>query len=159
GKKKPRRVTLAPRAFRAETVFGVSREKDNSWNYFLDTKQRIAHIRLGALKHGTAAELQEVLDKLQKAGMRGLLLDLRWCPGGLLDEAVDVASLLVGDRTIATIDYRDGRKQTCSRRKLGVNGVEATASFVDFPVLVLINGQTQGGGELIAAAIQDTKRG
>jgi C-terminal peptidase prc len=159
GKNSPRKITLAPRAFRAETVFGVTREKDNSWNYFLDPKQKIAHIRLGFLKQGTAADLQEVLDKLQKAGMRGLILDVRWCPGGLLDEAVDVASLFVGDRTIATIDYRDGRKQTCSRRKLGINGVEATASFLDFPLVVLVNSETQGGGELIAAAIQDAKRG
>jgi carboxyl-terminal processing protease len=159
GQKKPRRITLAPRSFRAETVFGVNRGIDNSWNYFVDRKEKIAHIRVGTLKQGTAADLQEVLDKLQKAGMRGLVLDLRWCPGGLLDEAVDVASLFVGDRTIATINYRDGRKQTCSRRKLGLNGVEATASFLEFPLVVLINGETQGGGELIAAAIQDTKRG
>jgi C-terminal peptidase prc len=159
GMKSPRQLTLAPGSFRAETVFGVVREQDNSWNYFLDPKQKIAHIRLGFLRHGTAGDLQEVLSKLHKAGMRGLILDLRWCPGGLLDEAVDVASLFVGDRTIATIDYRDGRKQTCSRRKLGVNGVQATASFLDVPLVVLVNGQTQGGGELIAAAIQDTKRG
>jgi carboxyl-terminal processing protease len=157
GQKASRRITLQPRGFRAETVFGVMRAKDDSWDFMLDGRQKIGYLRVGALKFGTAADLQAALDKLQKAGMRGLVLDLRWCPGGLLDEAVEAASLLVGDRTIATIDYRDGRKQTCSRRQLG--GRPPGVTFRDFPLVVLVNGETQGGGELIAAAIQDTGRG
>jgi C-terminal peptidase prc len=157
GRKKVRKITLKAQEFKAETVFGVERDRDNAWRYFLDRKQKIAYIRLDALKHGTAVDLQQVLAGLQKEGLRGLLLDLRWCPGGLLDEAVDVAALFVGDRNIATIAYRDGRKQTCKRRQVGAGGV--TGTFADIPLLVLVNGETRGGGELIAAAIQDYKRG
>jgi C-terminal peptidase prc len=159
GTKRPRKLTLEPRAFTADTVFGVSRNPDNSWNYFLDRKEKIAHIRLGSLKHGTAAELQRVIEGLQKEGLAGMILDLRWCPGGMLDEAVDVASLFVGDRPIATIDYRDGRKQSYSRRQKDFPNQNGNASFLDFPLVVLVNGETLGGGELIAAAIQDHKRG
>jgi C-terminal peptidase prc len=159
GTKEPRKLTLGPQVFKADTVFGVSRNPDNSWNYLLDKKEKIAHIRLASLQYGTAGELQRVLEDLQKAGLRGLLLDLRWCPGGMLDEAVDVASLLVGDRPIATIDYRDGRKQSYSRRHKDLPNQNSNASFLDFPVVVLVNGETLGGGELIAAAIQDHKRG
>jgi C-terminal peptidase prc len=154
GTKKPIQIALEPRAYTAETVFGVDRRDDNSWNYLLDPKKGIAHIRLGPLKRGTAEDLQHVLQQLQKAGVRGVVLDLRWCPGGLLDESVEVASLLVGDRTIATIEYRDGRKTAVARRGSG----SSERTFVDIPLVVLINGQTLGGGELIAAAIQDTKR-
>jgi C-terminal peptidase prc len=154
GLKTPRKLTLKPESFKAETVFGAIRNENNTWDYFLDKKDKVAYIRLGALKRGTAVDFQRALEEITRAGARGLLLDLRWCPGGLLDEAVDAASLLVGDRTIATIDYRDGRKQSCSRRKSGTNG-----SYLDLPLVVLVNGETLGGGELIAAAIQDSKRG
>ncbi len=159
GQKTARTITLEPGTYQAETVFGVDRRKDNGWNYYLDGKHKIAHIRLGALKGGTSGELERVLLELQKDRVRGLILDLRWCPGGLLDEAVDVASLFVGNRTIATIEYRGGRKQTCTRRQFGLNGPEATPTFPDVPLVVLVNEETRGGGELVAAAVQDCKRG
>jgi C-terminal peptidase prc len=155
GKKAPYQVTLKPGPFKAETVFGVDRRDDDSWNYLLDPKNGIAHVRLGALKRGTAADLRQVLEQLRKSGVRGLILDLRWCPGGLLDEAVDVAALLVGDRVIANIDYRDGGRVAVRRRQTGTDA----PSFLDVPLVALVNGQTLGGGELIAAAIQDTGRG
>jgi C-terminal peptidase prc len=157
GATKPRKVTLKPREFKAETVFGVDRDRDNTWRYWLDRKEKIAYLRLGELKYNTAADLQQVLAGLHKEGLRGLLLDLRWCPGGLLDEAVDVAALFVGDRPIATIDYRDGRKVTCTRRQRRMG--PGAATFADFPVVALVNGETRGGGELIAAALQDYQRG
>jgi C-terminal peptidase prc len=157
GQKMARRLTLQPAAFNAETVFGVTRDKDNAWDFMLDARRKIGYVRVGALKIGTAAALQAALEKLQKAGVRGLLLDLRWCPGGLLDEAVEAASLFVGDRTLATIDYRNGRREPCSRGRILV--AHSNAVFPDFPVVVLVNGETLGGGELIAAAIQDTNRG
>jgi C-terminal peptidase prc len=156
GLKSPRRLTLQPGPFKAETVTGIERDRDSRWNYFLDAKEGIAHVRVGALKYGTAEDLQQVLEALQRAGVRGLILDLRWCPGGMLSEAVDVAALFVGDRPIATIDYRDGRKETCTRRNTGQGN---PVTFADVPLVVLVNGETLGGGELVAAAIQDARRG
>src|SRR5262249_15180218 len=88
--------------------------------------------------------------QLQADGLRGLILDLRWCPGGALDESVSVADLLLGDCTIATTQWRNARLQEFISQKAG--------SFLDFPVVVLVNGETSGGAELIAAALQDNKR-
>jgi C-terminal peptidase prc len=159
GMKRPRKLTLEPRTFRMDNVLGVYRNRDNSWDYYLDRKEKIAHVRLGFLRNGTAAELQRVLEDLHKGGVRGLILDLRWCPGGMLDEAVEIACLLVGNRAIATIDYRDGRRQTCTRSQSGLPNPSGNVSFVDIPLVVLVNSETLGGGELIAAAVQDHKRG
>jgi C-terminal peptidase prc len=158
---KGRRIlTLRPRTFPAETVFGVNRKDDNTWNFLIDKKERIAHVRLGPLQLGTAAELARVLTRLKGAGVRGIVLDLRWCPGGLLTEGVDVASLFVGDRTVATIDYRDGRKEKCVRKAVDIYGrPRNNLRFLNTPLVVLVNGETQGGGELIAAAVQDARRG
>jgi carboxyl-terminal processing protease len=85
--------------------------------------------------------------------MRGLILDLRWCPGGKMIEAVNIAEMFVGNAraltVVATVKNRDGRineYSTSHERKF------------DVPLVVLLNGETSGGAELIAAALQDHGR-
>jgi carboxyl-terminal processing protease len=151
GAKKPRTLTLERRSFRPETVLGVMRKEDNTWDYLCDRANKIGHIRLGNLGNGTALEFRMALVALQDAGMRGLVLDLRWCPGGYLTESVNVASLLLGDCLVATVHNRDERDNKFTS-EAGDN------KFTKFPVVVLINGETSGGAELIAAALQDNHR-
>jgi carboxyl-terminal processing protease len=152
GRNKPRKVTLQRRSFRPETVLGVMRKDDNSWDYLFDRKNKIGQVRLGGLGNGTALEFRLALGALQDAGMRGLILDLRWCPGGYLTESVNVASLLLGDCTVATVRSRDQKDNTFTSKQDDEN------KFTKFPVVVLINGETSGGAELIAAALQDNHR-
>ncbi len=85
-----------------------------------------------------------------------LILDLRWCPGGLLNQAAEIASLFLGAGPIASVKYRSPNRQGAGefRADGGVQGVK----FKDVPLLVLVNGSTSGGGELIAAALQDNER-
>jgi C-terminal processing protease CtpA/Prc len=168
-------VTLKPEKFRAETVRGVMRLPDNSWDYFLDHERRIAHVRIGSLEHGTAADLARVLSELTDAGMRGLILDLRWSPIGYLPEATYIADLFIGGYILprlvfpvpgnllavadlylggypknATVVYRDGGLED--------HYPSAEPGFIDFPMVVLINGETSGGAELVAAVLQDNLR-
>jgi C-terminal processing protease CtpA/Prc len=143
-------VTLDRACFRAETVLGVTRNPNNGWNYWVDPKERVAHLRLATLAKGTAQEMGDVLDELQRQGMRGLILDLRWCPGGFLDEAVDCARLFLGTGVVASIKVRT--------REPVVHRNEGAGPFTDVPMVVLVNGDTTGGGELIAAALQDHGR-
>jgi carboxyl-terminal processing protease len=145
-----RKVKLVSEAFKAETVLGVNRRDDNSWNYFLDQKHKIAQVRIGPLTKGTSEDLRGVLNQLQNDGMRGLILDLRWCPGGFLNEAVNIAKLFLKEGVVATI---------ASRVKQEEYAVTSSDAFLQFPVVVLVNGETSGGGELIAAALQDYHRG
>jgi carboxyl-terminal processing protease len=108
------------------------------------------YTRFGASNLGTAQELLHVLQELRRAGMRGLILDLRWSPGGLRDEAVAVASIFLNGGVIAASKDRHGAlDRHTSIQALG---------FVTCPMAVLINGETSGGAELIAAALQDHKR-
>src|SRR5262249_33767204 len=89
------KVALKPANFRPESVLGVIRGPDNSWDYFLDRERRIAHVRIGSLERSTAEDLARILFELTEAGMRGLILDLRWSPGGYLDQARAVADLFI----------------------------------------------------------------
>lgn len=150
GRKLPRNLTVQVETFQAEAVFGVVRQADNTWQYFLDPHNKIAHVRLGALSTGISRQLQEVLAGLQAKGLRGLILDLRWCPGGVLEEAVDVADLFLRDCKIATVVSRGGQQKEFLSHRDG--------NFLGFPVVVLVNGDTSGGGELVAAALQDHRR-
>jgi C-terminal processing protease CtpA/Prc len=146
----PRTVALERECFRPETVLGVARRDNNAWEYFADRERRIAHVRIATLGQGTADELRGVLEDLKDDGMRGLVLDLRWCPGGFLTEATGVAELFVGEGVLATVRAR-GKEPTVYRST-------AEGKFLGFPLVVLVNGETMGGAELIAAALQDHRR-
>jgi carboxyl-terminal processing protease len=144
-----RTLRLRRERFHPDTVLGVARHPDNSWDYWLDRRRGIAHVRIGPLAGGTASDLGEVLARLRDEGLRGLVLDLRWCPGGFIKEASGVAELFLGPALVATVKQREGED---SYRSAG------EGKFLDFPVVVLINADTSGGGELIAAALQDHRR-
>src|SRR5581483_3257268 len=82
----------------------------------------------------------------------GLVFDLRWCPTGYLQQAATIAhTLLPGDLPVANQRERDGQTKPVLFDELGGN-------FSDFPVVVLVNGETSGAGELIAASLQDHGR-
>jgi carboxyl-terminal processing protease len=145
------KATLAKDHFRAETVLGVSRFDNNTWNYFVDVRARIAHVRLASLAKGTAQELRAVLSDLRGQRMQGLILDLRWCGGGYLDESVECARLFLDDeKVVTTIKVR--------KREDIVHRANKEGGFTEFPMVVLVNGDTTGGAELIAAALQDHGR-
>jgi carboxyl-terminal processing protease len=82
--------------------------------------------------------------------MKGLILDLRSCPGGTLEAAVGVASLFLPGGVIVTIQGRDGAEVTTS--------ADAGKSLGDFPLVVLINEQTASAAEVVAGALQDRGR-
>jgi carboxyl-terminal processing protease len=143
-------IAVEAQCFQPEALAGVSRQDDNSWTYWVDSKSRLAHVRLAALNKGSAGELRQVIAALHAAGLRGLVLDMRWCPGGFLDEAVDAARVFLGEGEIATIRAR-GREDMVYRS-------DGQSAFTDFPIIVLVNGETSGGAELIAAALRDRGR-
>ena len=171
----PLKVSLKSEVFYPETILGVIRKPDNSWDFFLDREHKIAQIRIAALNPGVAEELSRALTQLRETGLRGLILDLRWCPGGYLDDSRDVADLFLGEYNLshfmqptpgsllgaadlfldnhvrnARVHYRS---DDSDRRIQHVVG-----SFTNFPVVVLVNGETTGGAELIAAVLQDNRR-
>jgi carboxyl-terminal processing protease len=152
GQKPAQRIKLDPETFKPETVLGARRDGDECWDYLLDRERRIGYARIVSLDFGTADALQQAVSRLQRDHMTGLILDLRWCPGGFLSEAVLITRLFLKEGTIATIQsrkYQDNQAYS----------TDGGSSYLgDFPLVVLINGETSGGAELIAAALQDHKR-
>lgn len=146
------KVTLRGQSFTPEFTMGVARDTKGFWDYLVDREKKIALVRLGALEGGTALELARVLDQLQSEGVRGLILDLRWSPGGLLDESAKISQLFIKKGLLAEVRYRDARGNE-RFQAAGDNGI-----CTELPLAVLVNGSTSGGAELIAAACQDNQR-
>ncbi len=145
-------VTLTRARCAIETVLGLCREaKSNAWNHWADEKSRIAYVRLTNLRLRDARHVRQVLATLSKqpGGLNGLILDLRFHPGGLLSEAVQVADLFIGDGRIVTIR---------SQRDAESHDGKLAGSLLDFPIVCLVNGDTRSSGEIVAAALQDHKR-
>jgi carboxyl-terminal processing protease len=169
-------MMLKPELFYAETVLGVTRRADNSWDYFVDGENRIALIRLPGLNRSTPQELTHVLDSLRTAGMRGLILDLRWCPGGYLDPACQIANCFLAEYHFPVVMFPtpsswfailhdlmvDTHRRHISvvyrNRRTEPNVAQPFGGYFDFPMIALVNGETSGGAELIAAVLQDNHR-
>src|SRR6266851_1362006 len=108
---------------------------------------------IGGFQHTSDDELREAIASLKKDGMRQLVLDLRNNPGGLLDQAIDVASeFLPRDKVIVSVK---GRSEYHEPAVYKSNGSDPE----DLPLVVLINRNTASASEIVAGAIQDHGRG
>ena len=108
---------------------------------------------VGGFQHTSDDELRDAITTLKKEGMRQLILDLRNNPGGLLDQAIDVASeFLPRDNAIVSVK---GRSEYHEPAVYKSNGSDPE----DVPLVVLINRNTASASEIVAGAIQDHGRG
>jgi carboxyl-terminal processing protease len=109
---------------------------------------------VGGFQHTTDDELRESIASLKKdGGMRQMVLDLRNNPGGLLDQAIDVASeFLPRDKVIVSVKGRSEYHEPAIYKSNGTDPEE-------LPLVVLINRNTASASEIVAGAIQDHGRG
>jgi carboxyl-terminal processing protease len=108
---------------------------------------------VGGFQHTSDDELRDAIASLKKEQMRQLVLDLRNNPGGLLDQAIDVASeFLPRDKTVVSVK---GRSEYYEPAVYKSNGRDPE----ELPLVVLINRNTASASEIVAGAIQDHGRG
>ena len=143
-------VKITREAIHIETVLGVRRKADDSWDYFADPQKRIAYVRLTAFSRDTAGQLRKVLAEMTRKKLGGLILDLRFNPGGLLSSAIEVSSLFVSEGKIVSTGGRNSPEHVWYARKEGV--------FEGFPMAVLVNHGSASASEIVAACLQDHKR-
>ena len=89
------------------------------------------------------------MEELQAENVRGLVVDLRNNPGGLLTDVVEIADLLLPEGAVVYVENRVGERITYS----------SDAEYWDVPLVVLINGMSASASEILAAAVQDFDRG
>jgi len=113
----------------------------------------IAYLKLMEFSSPAAQRTREALKVLLSEHPRGLILDLRDNPGGLLDVAVEVGSQFVGEGPILIERFRGGQERVYEARKGGL------ATDPDLPLVVLVNSKSASASEIVAGAIQDSGRG
>lgn len=113
---------------------------------------RVGYVELNPFSQSSADEVAAAVDSLKGAGMRALVLDLRYNPGGLLDEGIAVADLFLesGQDIVAT----RGRAPRSTRTF--ADG--APQRYADLPLVVLVNGYSASASEIVAGALQDHDR-
>jgi carboxyl-terminal processing protease len=143
-------VKVTRAAIHIETVLGDHRNADDAWDFMLDPQRRIAYVRIAGFSRDTAEELRKALTALRKEKIRGLIVDLRFNPGGLLNAAVEVADLFVSQGRIVSTAGRNSPERVWEAHKEG--------TFEGFPMAVLVNRYSASASEIVAACLQDHKR-
>ncbi|NOR66543.1 MAG: PDZ domain-containing protein, partial [Woeseiaceae bacterium] len=101
-------ITITRGRITVPTVRGWQRTKAGKWLYMVDQKNKIGFVRLTSFSGDTAPGLEKVLLRLESEGLRGLILDLRWNTGGLLDSAVNVADKFIDEQDGLIVKRRAG---------------------------------------------------
>ncbi|MEA3247611.1 MAG: S41 family peptidase, partial [Gemmatimonadota bacterium] len=112
----------------------------------------VGYFMVSAFNDSTSRDVERTVDSLVAAGAHGLVMDLRGNPGGLLVQGVDVADLFLDK----------GKRIASTRGRMPANTVEYVARtpqrWPDFPLVVLVNGNTASAAEVVAGALQDQDR-
>ncbi|MBV8414814.1 MAG: S41 family peptidase [Verrucomicrobia bacterium] len=114
---------------------------------------KIGYLRITQFNEPTAQELSQKLNELQAQGMQALIVDLRYNPGGLLTSAVDVCGLFLPPKTMVV--YTEGRDAS-QRREYDTSKNEKQRP--NFPMVLLVNGGSASGSEIVAGALKDLNR-
>ena len=113
----------------------------------------VGYIRISEFQDNTPRDLRRALEELAKRKITdGLILDLRNNPGGLLDVAVDVAGEFLPGGSL--IVYTKGRVETQNQKFFS----KADHPYLDFPIVVLINGGSASASEIVSGALRDHGR-
>ncbi len=135
-----------------QSVKGWDRDADGGWNFWKDYDNRIAYVRIANFQRNTAEDLMNAMSELQAKGVKGLVLDLRGNPGGLLDSAWQVTSLFLnnGDAVVST----KGR----NRSEDQVLNAPGQGPYTDIPMVVLVDEASASASEIVSGALRDDGR-
>ena len=106
-------VTIVRDDIKVPSVLGDLRKADNpsKWDYFYDKANKIGYIRITNFSETTAEEMKAAVEELEKDGVRGLVIDLRNNPGGLLQSAVEICDLFLENGVIVSTKGRNHKDE------------------------------------------------
>tara|TARA_Y100001960_G_C14784023_1_gene889701 strand:- start:15572 stop:16861 length:1290 start_codon:yes stop_codon:yes gene_type:complete len=118
--------------------------------YSLKVDHYYGYVTFPSFQENTAKDLKNEIKKLKKENIKGLILDLRSNPGGLLDSAIEISDMFLDKGVIVSTKSRDGH----------IEEDEATYGDIvkDLPMVVLIDSGTASAAEIVSGALQDHSR-
>ena len=106
----------------------------------------IGYSRIAAFSEHTADEFKDAYRALEKDGVKGMIIDLRENPGGLVTSCVAIANMVVPKGPVVSVVQKDGRREE----------YKSDLSEEKYPLVVLIDGNSASASEILAGALQDT---
>ncbi len=144
-----RDVVLVRDQIKLRTVRGHQRDdsKPTGWDYLIDPQTKIGYVRVSGFMDKTVEDLEAALKQMRGDGVQGLILDLRFNPGGLLTSAVKMCELFVGEdepivKTVGRNTQQNMKINSKGHRKFG-----------DMPLIVLVNEYSASASEIVAGAV------
>lgn len=138
-----------------QSVKGLRRNPldEERWDYWLDRNNGIAYVRITNFQRNTVEDFQNVMSELGGRGVRGLVLDLRGNPGGLLDSAWRMSSLFLnrGDMIVTTKGRHPNENQEFP--------APTTGAYAGLPINVLVDENSASASEILAGAVRDNHHG
>ncbi|HLL89903.1 MAG TPA: S41 family peptidase [Tepidisphaeraceae bacterium] len=143
-------ISLTREEIVVPTVKGYRRGDDGTWDYYVSDDPKIAYVRIAQFTPDTAEAVKRVMDGLLSDAMKGLILDLRFDPGGRLDQAVEVVDLFLEEGVIVRTKGRNRPEDVKTARRQG--------TLPNFPMIVLVNEHSASAAEIVAGSLKDNKR-
>ena len=146
----PIEVSVERAVIRIPTVYGVRLADDDTWDCMYSEEEKIGYVHLSHFSRMSAEELRSAVQKLVDRGLKGLVLDLRSNPGGLLDVAIEICDMFLSEGNIVSV-----RGRNVADREWNAS---ADSTFPDFPIAILVNRYSASASEVVSAALQDNDR-
>ena len=148
GGDKTRDITITRAKITVPTIRGWERTEAGKWLYMIDTSRKIGYIHITSFSEKTASDLEDVLDQLEAEGLNGLILDLRFNSGGLLNTAIKIADMFLEDGPIVITRPRSWVSSTYA-------WAHGAGTHPDYPLVILINSYSASASEIVAGALAD----
>ena len=149
-------LTIVRAEIKVPSVLGDQRKADDpaKWDYLYDKANKIGYIRITNFGETTADETKAAVEDLEKQGVRGLVIDLRNNPGGLLRSAVEICDLFLESGVIVSTKGRNHKDEVWEAKPEGTLLLPAEKH----PIAVLVNRYSASASEIVSACLQDHKR-
>ncbi len=150
GEEEAKDITITRAKITVPTVRGWRRTKVGKWRYIIDEQDKIGYIQLTSFSEKTSTDLEKLLRKLEAEDLKGLILDLRFNSGGLLNSAIAVTDKFLKEGLIVRTEQGFGRG-------LVFEVAHEKNTHPNYPLVVLVNSGSASASEIVAGALADVK--
>jgi len=144
----PRNITITRDRIIVPTVRGWQRTAEGKWLYMIDEADKVGYVRITSFSGETANDLEAVLHDLEASGLKGLIMDLRFNTGGLLDSAVAICDKFLSKGLIVRTQPKDNVIPSFEY-------AHPRGTHPNYPLVILINSGSASASEIVAGALAD----
>ncbi len=147
--KKVEDITITRKRIVVPPIRGWQRDPSGTWQHFLNVQAGIGYLRITDFTESVVKDADRILKSMEDKGLKALIIDLRFNSGGYLVSASGIVDLFLESGLIVKSKPRQGFANYETAQKAGTHP--------NYPIVILINGQSASASEIVAGALQDEK--